>query len=601
MMKIKETPSGTPQYFARIGDEIRGPYDLDGLETLALIGVIAPDTPVVLEGTTDFKPVTEWPFYKQLFKRKYWGLSKFIPRTVIAGKRAVSPTSPLKLAKKDLVPVSAEKQSVTPDGLTAPPTATMRRIASKEELCERTTANPSDPIVVNSLNYIQAEMLRMGRSKEKVLEHYFEENRKFNRLQMKAQARQDRPDASTGSVKQIKDAAIASAITLNILCALIMYFWPGSRHSGPSAIIFVNLCCWSCWGFAAVIEHWLRTHFYASLLAEMIIIFLSLVFLGTIVGSVFTIDPNFDPFTWLITNTAAAARSRDAMTVFETLTAKQALIATCLYVILSLGLAFFLARALPGIRKAWFVGFLALSWLLLGPVWSYRVKHLLSLETELWNWSFQPQPELTHPFKIGDGVHEAPGTEGKTYGMLRETPALRDRALQLASIFLKPEAYVLYAQGRYYQPKFLNELTAADVAALPHISHYQMLATVLGTFEWMDQEQNYSSILHLDAPKSWLQDHSPTVLQAELDFISLWTPALHERCQKTVERWLQANAETLPQKPGTAPALDTKGAKVVLLRAIGSTQLYQVTTAKGEIYQVAAPSPDEALRLLANQ
>src|ERR1017187_6172557 len=60
-------PTREPHYLVRIGAESRGPYDVHALETLALNQTITPTTLLALEGSTDFKPATEWPFFEQVF------------------------------------------------------------------------------------------------------------------------------------------------------------------------------------------------------------------------------------------------------------------------------------------------------------------------------------------------------------------------------------------------------------------------------------------------------------------------------------------------------------------------------------------------------
>jgi hypothetical protein len=307
-MKIKDSSDEHPRYLARIGNDVRGPYDMNALETLALIDVITPDTLLAQENTAEFKPVTDWPFHKQLFPRKYWALTTYIPRAAIVKEPVAEErgrAAKLTLSRTDPVPVPTVRRNVNRDGLTASSEAPMKPIDSMEEFRARSEADPSDPLVVAAITYIHAEMQRTGHSRARVLRRYFRENQKLNRLQAKVRGQRERPDAPVGFARSIKNAAIAGAITLNPLCVLIMYVWPGARHNGPTAILVVNLCCGLAWVFSAEFDNWLRTHFFASFLVQIVMILLLLCFLGTIVGSVFTRDPNFDPFTWIWANAAS--------------------------------------------------------------------------------------------------------------------------------------------------------------------------------------------------------------------------------------------------------------------------------------------------------
>ena len=60
------------RYLVKVGDVLRGPCTYEGVETLAMNGTLTREGLIALEGTQDFRPVSEWAFYGSLFPRNPW-------------------------------------------------------------------------------------------------------------------------------------------------------------------------------------------------------------------------------------------------------------------------------------------------------------------------------------------------------------------------------------------------------------------------------------------------------------------------------------------------------------------------------------------------
>jgi hypothetical protein len=207
-----KTVEGTrePHYLARIGTEDRGPYDIQALETLALNGTIAPTTLLALENSQDFKPVNEWPFYRKVFPRRFWILSK--------GPAA-------------FVTVNTVSSKEDPTGATRP-----RPICSKKELEARTAADPSDPMVIATMNEASFNMKNEGVTMERALKHIFRSNRELNR-------HNDRLTKYAGisvHVAIFRRSATKYALVLGAICAAAIYYYPAARANGQLALELIG-------------------------------------------------------------------------------------------------------------------------------------------------------------------------------------------------------------------------------------------------------------------------------------------------------------------------------------------------------------------------
>jgi hypothetical protein len=78
---MKLSSDTTIRYLAKRGEEITGPYTMEGLESLVYLGKVTPDTPVSREGEDSFAPIRDQPdLARVLFPRlqakvvpKAWG------------------------------------------------------------------------------------------------------------------------------------------------------------------------------------------------------------------------------------------------------------------------------------------------------------------------------------------------------------------------------------------------------------------------------------------------------------------------------------------------------------------------------------------------
>ena len=76
---MKLSNDATVRYWALIGEEVTGPYTVEGLESLAYLGKIGPDTLICLEGQETFAAIRETGLATRLYPRlkaptpKAWG------------------------------------------------------------------------------------------------------------------------------------------------------------------------------------------------------------------------------------------------------------------------------------------------------------------------------------------------------------------------------------------------------------------------------------------------------------------------------------------------------------------------------------------------
>ena len=209
------TPTREPRYFARIGAEDLGPYDVHAMETLALNGTIAPTTLLALEGSTDFKPANEWPFFKQVFPAKVWTLAKTPPAFVTVNEGPKAPQS----------------EADSPNDRPAADTR-RRSICSMMELQARTAADPYDPIVTATMNEAAFIVKNDRVSREKALKRIFAANKEVNRHE----DRLVRHARTSVDVALFRNSATKYSIVLGIACGLIMYTYPAARPNGQIAL-----------------------------------------------------------------------------------------------------------------------------------------------------------------------------------------------------------------------------------------------------------------------------------------------------------------------------------------------------------------------------
>ena len=225
-------PPREPHYFARVGTENRGPYNLNALETLALNGTIAPTTLLAIEGSTDFKPATEWPFFARVFPAKTWELVKAPPAFAVLNEGPKAPQAE-----------SGQRGHAPGSGAHA------RAIASMKEFQARSAADPNEPIIIATMNEATFKMSDEGISQEKALKRIFAANKEVNRTRDRL-AKHSRTSESAALFRR---TATKYALTLALTCAALLYFYKGARTNGVVALGIIG----SIYGFCLVASHWI--------------------------------------------------------------------------------------------------------------------------------------------------------------------------------------------------------------------------------------------------------------------------------------------------------------------------------------------------------
>jgi hypothetical protein len=229
-------PTREPHYLVRVGTENRGPYDVHALETLALNGTITPTTLLALEGSPDFKPATEWPFFEQVFPARTWTLAKAPPAfaTLDEGPKAHQAGSE---PTKNVPGASARK----------------RAIGSMKEFQARSAADPFDPVIIATMNEATFRMRDDGLTQEKALKRIFAANREINR-------HEDRVTKYSPTLVQVilfRSTATKSAIALVLICLALMYYCNEAYSNGIIALWIIGVT----YGICMISANWIvRAH-----------------------------------------------------------------------------------------------------------------------------------------------------------------------------------------------------------------------------------------------------------------------------------------------------------------------------------------------------
>jgi hypothetical protein len=218
-------PTREPHYLVRIGAESRGPYDVHALETLALNQTIAPTTLLALEGSTDFKPATEWPFFEQVFPAKTWSLAKGPADFAVINEKHKAPQAGSE----------PPKDNPRAGGRT-------RAIGSMKELQARTAADPFDPVITATMNEATFRMKEDGVTQEKALKRIFAANRELNRNE----DRISKYSQTTIQAALFRRTATKYAITLALLCLALMYYYKESQSNGLIALCIIGVTYGTC-------------------------------------------------------------------------------------------------------------------------------------------------------------------------------------------------------------------------------------------------------------------------------------------------------------------------------------------------------------------
>jgi hypothetical protein len=245
-------------YLIRVGTETRGPYNIDALETLALNGTISTSTLVAQEGSVDFKTLDTCAFFNRIFPARTLDLAK-APATFVT----VNATRQAPLDKQDWtlrIPLNQAqaKSGSTKDDADPNTVRRGRLIDSMKEWDARIAADPSDPIVIASMNEIGLQMQRDGMTRKRALKQLFAGNREINRQSdQRAQ-----PGGMGETPAQFRSTATKYAIVLAAVCAAFIYFYPSARPNGQVALEVIGAIYGICWIAARWIVRMHPSFFY---------------------------------------------------------------------------------------------------------------------------------------------------------------------------------------------------------------------------------------------------------------------------------------------------------------------------------------------------
>ena len=139
-MKLSPANTGKDTRYCIKGDPGPASYTVEGLETLVMHGKLTLGTELAQEGTTEYRPVSEWPFSAQLF-----------PLKRIFGFKPEAPPRPFALDHVE--------------------------ITSREELQEIIRRDPHDVRVTMLINLIKASSVEEGLTVDELLEEFFARKR----------------------------------------------------------------------------------------------------------------------------------------------------------------------------------------------------------------------------------------------------------------------------------------------------------------------------------------------------------------------------------------------------------------------------------------
>jgi hypothetical protein len=241
-------------------------YTVEGLETLALRGLLTPDTEIAREGDPTCRPLRHWDFAEQVFPVKQPLLLK--------------PTASL-----PLVPVRAELALATPE-------ANGRHITTLDEIRVLLDRDPNDPQAIVLLNQMRDDMRRLGVTAPEAFENFFLSNRALNhRLTLKAVCNQ-----VSHAVRTHRATALLGIITLDAFFGVTILF--GTADERGLAIIaatLTNLTLGLIGFYAHHLERWLNLNPAKAALSLIALIYVSFnaVIAAILCGPAFLIEHEF--------------------------------------------------------------------------------------------------------------------------------------------------------------------------------------------------------------------------------------------------------------------------------------------------------------------
>ena len=241
-------------------------YTVEGLETLALRGLITPDTEIARAGDTTCRAVRDWDFAGQVFPTKQPLLLKPAASLALAPAR-----SELALAK---------------------PEANGRHITTLDEIRVLLDRDPNDPKAIVLLNQMRDDMRRLGVTAPQAFENFFLSNQALNqRLTLKVVYQH-----VGQAVRTHRYASLVGIITLDLFFGVMIIF--GTADERGLAIVtaaLTNIALGLIGLYAYQLERWLNLNPAKAALSMLALIYVSFntVIAAILCGPGFLIEPGF--------------------------------------------------------------------------------------------------------------------------------------------------------------------------------------------------------------------------------------------------------------------------------------------------------------------
>ena len=250
-------------------DQSTGSYTVEGLESLAYLGQLDPETLIAREGTSDFRPVGSWEF---------------------AG--AVCPTKKiLTFARRP------EETAIVPAcfSLAFAPPRPGTHITSMEEIKALIRRDPHDPRVLVLLNGLKERMHAEGITAEQAFADFFSGNVVLNqKLTLKVIYRY-----VSDAVKMNRVSALGAGLFVNVMLGSVIVFSDESfdrQCALACAMIITALLCFFA-TYSYHIERWLNVH---PILAGLLLTFLIFAGLTAVeIGMAFNSDLSVWQNVWI--------------------------------------------------------------------------------------------------------------------------------------------------------------------------------------------------------------------------------------------------------------------------------------------------------------
>ena len=226
----------------RLQDQSTGSYTVEGLESLAYLGQLDPETLIAREGTSDFRPVRSWEFAGTVCP----------PKKILTFTKSTEETA--------IVPACFSLAFVPPRPGT--------HIISMEEIKALIRRDPHDPRVLVLLNGLKERMHAEGITVEQAFADFFAGNVALNqKLTLKVIYRY-----VSDTVKMHRLSALGAGILANALLGSAIFFSDDSfdrQCALASAMVVTGLLCFFA-TYAYHIDRWLNVH---PVLAGLLLIF----------------------------------------------------------------------------------------------------------------------------------------------------------------------------------------------------------------------------------------------------------------------------------------------------------------------------------------